>query len=338
MSLRVGIIGLGVGEQHIDGYRSATDCDVVAVCDRDPERLAAVGARHPGLRLDADPERILDDPAIDIVSVATWDDAHFDQVARALEHGKHVFVEKPLCQFPQQAQALHELLRARPRQRISSNLPLRASPRFRLVRERIARGEFGRLFYLEADYDYGRVHKIVDGWRGRIDHYSVTLGGAVHMVDLLLWLAGERPLEAVAYGNRIATSGTRFQFDDMVASLLRFESGLVAKVTANFACVHPHYHDVKVFGTDATFVNALGEGVVHHRGAEPGTIVSEPVAAAYPGIHKGDLLAGFVAAIQRDEEPPVGRREIFETMAACFAIDAAKEANRPVEVTEFDWS
>ena len=54
----------------------------------------------------------------------------------------------------------------------------------------MAAGDLGRVYYMEADYNYGRIHKIVDGWRGAIDYYSVFLGGAVHMVDLLLWLTG----------------------------------------------------------------------------------------------------------------------------------------------------
>ena len=51
-ALRAGIIGLGVGEEQIAGYQEA-GCEVVALCDFDPERLAEVGARHPDIDLRA---------------------------------------------------------------------------------------------------------------------------------------------------------------------------------------------------------------------------------------------------------------------------------------------
>ena len=44
-----------------------------------------------------------------------------------------------------------------------------------------------------CDYLYGRLQKITDDWRSRVADYSVMLGGGVHMVDLMLWLTGQRP-------------------------------------------------------------------------------------------------------------------------------------------------
>ena len=48
----------------------------------------------------------------------------------------------------------------------------------------------GRLYYLEGDYAYGRLPKILSGWRAEIPIYSVVHGGAIHIIDLLLWLGG----------------------------------------------------------------------------------------------------------------------------------------------------
>ena len=49
-------------------------------------------------------------------------------------------------------------------------------------------GDYGRAYYVEADYNYGRLWKLTDGWRGEIPFYSVVYGGAVHMIDLVCWL------------------------------------------------------------------------------------------------------------------------------------------------------
>jgi predicted dehydrogenase len=330
----VGIVGLGVGEQHIAGYRTHPGCEVVALCDFDADRLEEVGTRNPGLRRVADSNEVLDDPEIDVVSIASYDNFHFEQVRRAVQNGKHVFVEKPLCQRPEEAEELHALLGSRPELRMSCNLPLRMSPRFRLVKEMVEGGDFGSLYYLEGDYDYGRLHKITEGWRGRLPYYSVILGGAVHMVDLLLWLSGGRVAEVSAYGNRIASAGTQFGFDDMVASIFTFESGAIGKVAANFGSVHPHFHDVKLFGTEATFVNGLQDGVVYRR--HEGDIRPSEVTAPYPGMLKGDLIHGFVESVRSGTEPPVTARDVFETMTVCFAIEKAARGSGPVEVRHFD--
>ena len=101
-------------------------------------------------------------------------------------------------------------LRGRPELVLSTNLPLRRSPRFVRLRDLIAGGELGELFHLEGDYDYGRRHKLTDGWRGRIPYYSVMLGGGIHMIDLLTWVERAHVTEVVAAdGNRIATAARR---------------------------------------------------------------------------------------------------------------------------------
>lgn len=332
-ALRVGVIGLGVGEQHIAGYEAAGGCELIALCDIDGERLAQVGARQPGVALTESAEDVLDDPRIDVVSIASYDDDHYEQVKRALERGKHVFVEKPVCLRREHADELHSLLVANPQLKLSSNLPLRASPRFRAVKEMLDAGEFGTPFYLEGDYDYGRLWKITEGWRGELDFYSVVLGGAVHVVDLLLWFTGARVREVSAVGNRIATEGTRFEFNDLVVATLSFEDGTIAKVGANFACVHPHYHGVKVFGTEATFVNALGPATIYRRDGQE--VREESVEAAYPGVGKADLIPSFVASIRGQGPPAVTAAEAFEALAVCFAIDAAVESAAPVAVRPF---
>ena len=112
----------------------------------------------------------------------------------------------------------------------------------------------GRLFLLEGDYNYGRLHKLTDGG-GEQPFYSVVHGGAIHVIDLLLWLTGEQVIEATVLGNRIASADSKFKNHDMVVSLLRLESGAIAKVSANFGRVHPHFHAVNVYGTQATFQN-----------------------------------------------------------------------------------
>ena len=81
--------------------------------------------------------------------------------------------EKPLCLFLDEAVQIADALRKRPDLKLSSNLILRCSPRFKELKARILDGELGEIYAIEADYNYGRIEKLTDGWRGKIDFYSV---------------------------------------------------------------------------------------------------------------------------------------------------------------------
>jgi predicted dehydrogenase len=331
--LKAGVIGLGVGEQHAAAYAEHPAVELAALCDLDEERLRKVGAAHPGARWTTSADDVIDDPEIGIVSVASYDSFHHPQVLSALAAGKHVFVEKPLCQTIEQAREIQAALQERPNLVLSSNLLLRASPRFELLKRWIDEGRFGRVYYMEGDYDYGRLSKLTEGWRGDLETYSVTLGGLVHLIDLLLWLTGDAPVQAHAVGSRLVTEGTKFRFNDLMVALLELESGAVVKLAANFGCVHPHYHEVKVFGTAASFVNGLETATLW---TDPGGgPVAEPVDAPYPGVRKGQLIASFVDAVAGGPAPIVTAAEVFRVMAACFAIDRAAELGQPVPVEAF---
>jgi predicted dehydrogenase len=253
---------------------------------------------------------------------------------QALDQGKHVFVEKPFVLQESQARAVRDALRKRPNLRLSSNLILRKSPRFVDLRRRIDAGELGRLYHLEGDYNYGRLHKILEGWRGQLEFYSAVHGGGVHVADLLMWLARDRVVEVSAVGNAIASAGSGFRNFDNVVAVLRFAGGAVGKLGVNFGCVFPHFHPLSLYGTQATFVNRTDHALLYTS--------REPQAApvrletAYPGTHKGDLLPSFVDAILGRGAAEVTERDVFDSLAVCFAIERSAHSGRPVAV-EYLW-
>ena len=329
-TLNAGVIGLGVGERHIYGYETDPRCRVVALCDSNPTKLAEVANRHSGRKLTTDANEILNDPSIGIVSIASYDNVHCEQVLAAIANGKHVFVEKPLCLLDSEFELIVEALAANPSIRLSSNLILRRNPRFVELRRRIRASALGTLYYLEGDYDYGRVHKIREGWRGALPFYSVMHGGGIHLIDLLLWLTTGRIEEVFAYGNRIAAEGTAFRYNDLVVALLRFTDGKAAKISANFPSVVPHHHKLSVYGTAGTFEQAhTGAAYFHSR--DP-TAVSEAVTDSYPGAAKGDMLPSFVAHVLDGSEPEVSSGEVLDAMAVSLAIERSLADGRPEKV------
>ncbi|MDA0341071.1 MAG: Gfo/Idh/MocA family oxidoreductase, partial [Proteobacteria bacterium] len=95
--LRAGVVGLGVGEQHLLGYNAIEGVEVTDICDIDPEKLAEVGERNQVSGRHTDYRRVTENPDIDVVSIASHDDHHVEQAISAFRHGKHVMLEKPVA-------------------------------------------------------------------------------------------------------------------------------------------------------------------------------------------------------------------------------------------------
>ncbi|OGR89183.1 MAG: hypothetical protein A2992_10005 [Elusimicrobia bacterium RIFCSPLOWO2_01_FULL_59_12] len=326
------MIGLGVGEHHAAAYLQHPRCRLVAVCDRSPEKRDAARSRFPEAAVAADAKELLTDPAIDLVSIASFDDDHYTMERMALEQGKHLFVEKPLCQSPDELRALHQAWKHHEgRVKLTSNLVLRAAPLYRWLKDQILSGRLGELYAFDAEYLYGRVHKITEGWRKDVDNYSAMQGGGVHMMDLLFWLTGQRPTTVTTLGNRIATRETAFRYNDYMAAMLKCPSGLIARITANFGCVHRHQHVLRIFGTKGTFIYD-DAGARLHTSRDP-AVPSTPVTLAALPASKGDLIPEFVDAVLKETDLTAETQSHFDVMSALIASDqsVASGGTREIE-------
>src|SRR3990167_4481288 len=91
-----GVIGLGVGQDHIRGFRAA-GWDVPSVYDLDAEKMIRMGWDCRYYRMAHNLQAFLQDDDVSMVGIASPYKAHLNQVIEALLRGKHVFCEKPLC-------------------------------------------------------------------------------------------------------------------------------------------------------------------------------------------------------------------------------------------------
>jgi predicted dehydrogenase len=329
-TLGAAVVGLGVGEQHALAYRQLDRCAVRWVYDLDPQRLQRVLATlRQGAAADC-LETVLHDAAVHVVSIASYDDAHYGQVRAALQAGKHVFVEKPLCRSLAELRAIKQTWEAGERLHLASNLVLRAAPLYQWLRGAIAAGELGDIYAIDGDYLYGRLHKITAGWRNSQEHYSVMQGGGVHLIDLMLWLTGQRPNMVSAVGNRLCTAGTAFRYNDFMAATFQFPSGLVGRITANFGCVHRHQHVLRVFGTTGTFIYDDCQARLH-RSRDPSQAALPIDLSPFPPC-KGALIPAFVQGIMQHAEPSAQTQHEFDVISACVAADAASASAAPVAV------
>lgn len=327
--IRTAVIGLGVGEAHLETFTSNRNSEVVAICDLSPKRLTQLHERFPQVeRVTSNAEEILTASDIDLVSICSYDDHHYDQVMLGLQHNKHLFVEKPICLTLRQLESIEATLNKCSNLKFSSNLILRKAPRFIDLKRRIENNDFGQFYYLEGDYNFGRLSKITDGWRGDIEGYSGILGGGVHIIDLILWLSQDQIIEVGACGSKLMTKNSKFKNFDCTVALLKFRSGAVGKLCCNLGSIYPHFHRLALYGTKASFEQIKGRAQIFNS-CDPQDS-SSIIDSDYPAVHKGALLDNFIDAVIENRKPEVPPHEIFTGMRVCLAIEEAAHTNKSV--------
>src|SRR6478609_3962216 len=108
--LRIGVLGAGPIAQaaHFESCTKARNADLAAICDVADDLRERMAVAHGAGKTYADYDRMLADPDIDAVIVATADAFHVPASIRALEAGKHVLCEKPVGVTVEETEALKE--------------------------------------------------------------------------------------------------------------------------------------------------------------------------------------------------------------------------------------
>ncbi len=328
--LEVAVVGLGVGFEHALAYLKTNVCTLRWVCDLDRTKMNQVLKEIGQGKATESFETIVQDDKVDIVSIASYDDAHFSQVVAALYAGKHVFVEKPLCRSLEELREIKQVWLKSDTPHLLSNLVLREAPVYRWLKHAISSDDLGEIYAVDGDYLYGRIHKITEDWRKDVPNYSVMQGGGVHLVDLMLWFSGAKPDSVTAVGNRICTAGTDFRYNDYVTTTFKFSSGLIGRITANFGCMHPHQHVLRVFGTKGTFIYD-DQGPRLHTNRAP-TVTPTSLELSPLPSSKGDLIPNFVEGILAGKDTNAQSQHEFDVISACVAVDEALQTSKEVSI------
>lgn len=327
--LRAGVVGLGVGQGHIQGYQADPRVEVVGLCDIDEAKLQRVAGEY-GVRLTTtECDELIQHGALDVISICTPDDLHAEQTVTALDAGLHVLVEKPIATTIEECEAILEAVN-RSGKKLSSNLILRFCPRFQEVKRLAEKGVFGEFFYAEGDYIHNVEHLIRYGWRGKLPHYNIVSGGGVHLIDLLRWIIADEVVEVMAYGNRTCFEEKEFRSPDCMAVLLRFSKGCVAKSLTTIGCKRPALHHLMLYGTEATFLNDWGSGKLYVGDRREEDLIE--LHLPYPGVTKGSLIRSFIDAIVEDRRPLIDVYDAVRTAAVCIAAYHSWEQGVPMPV------
>ena len=326
--LKFGVIGLGIGERHVDALVNHPRASVEVVCDIDRNKAATIASKYGIVAFCEDWKELISDFCIDAVIVASYDHFHAEQLMAFIRRGIHIFVEKPLCTTMDELNAIEEEYIHAIKQKeilVSTNFILRREKRFLHLKNEIEAGKLGEIYSIEASYDYGRVHKIFEGWRGTSPNYSVMNGGGIHMLDLCQWLVGGEYTPMFSLHNKVVTRDVPFPAPDFTTALGRIGESVVLKLTANFGSQTPHYHQLKIYGTKGTFINDCAKGT-HFYANEPHVTRYED-SFDFPCANKGDLLPNFIDAVLHGEALDIGFEEVSSVMKTSLPIDQLANRN-----------
>lgn len=327
--INVGIIGLGVGEQHLKSLKMNKQVSKIKIYDKNSNKLIKISKKY-SVEYCKSENDIFNDESIDLVCLASYDKYHYKQILKCLKKDKHIFVEKPALTNHREAYRISKILKSK-KVFFGSNYILRKSPRFIKLRQKIKTNYFGKIYHIEADYNYGRLKKIIKGWRSNDKQYSITLGGAIHVVDLVLFLLNNKikVKEIKSYANKIVSKNSRFSKDDFIISIMKMSNGSIIKITSNFGCVYPHFHKLAIYGKNKSFEQIPGSSRVYFQ-RDKNKFINFNYNYKYNS--KGEYLNKFIHSILNFKNRKFFINEVFESLAICFTIDKSINQSKSIKV------
>jgi len=265
-----------VATQHLAAFGHNPATRVLAISSR---TLASARRRaaEAGLKQAAcydDFAQALRHPGVDIAVICTPQHVHCENVLAAARAGKHLVIEKPAGISLAELRKMRDAVQ-RAGVRTVVSFVLRWNPLFRKLKAMSAQGSFGRVYSVEADY----LSHNGSWWSGWADTCTVKNGvsamlvAGCHAIDALRWFAGAgefepaNPIEVFAlaggyrkgqtvefnpFRNAWVKDVPAMEYDGLEMALVKFDNGVLGKVSVNFDCVMPYRFPIRIFGDCGT--------------------------------------------------------------------------------------
>lgn len=350
---RIGIIGFGgIANAHVDAYKQIENCEVIAACDIDKDRLKEKGDKYGITSLYADYNDLLADKDVEAVSVCVGNALHCETAVAAAKAGKHVLLEKPMAMNADEGKQITD---AAKQAGVVGQMAMcwRHQAETALIKKYVDNGTFGNIYHIRAVTVRRRGIPGLGGW---FTTKSASGGGplidiGVHWFDRAMYLAGLWQPTAVSamnyakFGPRMKDyryvrmwagpprlDGT-YDVEDYSTGLVRFGTKATMEFEMAWACNGP----------DEMYLDLLGDkGGVRLVEGQPVTILTEddqrPVDLTLQYDNSTNRFVGqaktFVAAC-RGEGPNVAPFEQGLTvMRMMDTIYASAEAGKELPIPQ----
>lgn len=330
---RVAIVGAGVwSENHMLGWRAQSDVAVTwVVCSTEEHaRKKAQAWGVPGWTADYNEVLVRDD--VDIVDILVPHDLHVEVACRALAHGKHVVLEKPLA--PTLAGALQIAAAARQSDRkvmIAENWVYASM--VQKARALLTRGDIGTPFMIRSTLDMDvRAGFAGLGWRRRPERMGggALLDAGTHCVSACRYLMGEiREVGALTDNHGFPAIAP---MEDTCLLLMRFESGAAGSLTLTWVAQRERPR--------TEFVILGDQGTIEFDTHARSFFVTREKRRAEefdltPSRGFVDQMTHFMTCLREDRTPLTSPEEQIGSLRAILAAYRAAETGRFVSLKDF---
>ncbi len=330
-TVRIGVIGLGIGKRHLESYRNMPGVVIAAVADPDPARREECAERYAAAAWD-NGEALLREAQVDAVSVCTPPSSHRSLTCLAASRGIHVLCEKPMAPTLADCDAMVAACRE-----AGVLLMVAQKKRFHPFVQRLkheTEGRLGPIRWAVVKYALGRVP--MQWFWDEADGGGPLQENSVHAVDTLRYLMGE--VETVmAVGGNLFNPQHVPQVDTAAVSL-RFQSGAVAALGLGQASEWAFADEHFFFACDGGEVHFSGRfDMPVHWWLAVRSPQAEPEVEELPGDDCFDReIAHFLQCVRTRTEPLVTGADARNSVAVTLAIKASIRSGQAVRLATPD--
>ncbi|MBA2524653.1 MAG: Gfo/Idh/MocA family oxidoreductase [Pyrinomonadaceae bacterium] len=355
--LRVAIIGLGAVTRniHLPAYAQIKDrMSLVGACDPDSAARAYVREKWPLAEVYETEREMIAKTEPDIVAICTPPALHHEQTLMALDHGCHVFCEKPLAESLNQ---VDEIIQASDRAQrfvvVNNQFPYMNI--HMTAKKLIDSPEFGRLLFLNAWQTFRTTENTEAGWRGQLQR-RVCFEFGIHIFELIRFFFEDTPIRVLAH---MPNPLGALKSDALNIISVEFSDGRAATIVLDRLSKGPErYLDMRLDGEFASIHTSIGGRVgfkagLHTREKRPfigldfvqgGKAVlqqgNRETVIAKDGINPfasstAVHLRNFIDAVHGGETPGCTAKDNRNTLALVFAAYDSAELRKAVEMSEY---
>lgn len=308
--VRVGLVGIGfMGQQHFAIYPNIANAELVAVCDKIPERVAEKAASIGGnlgeaAELDLSPfkrytsfDEMLASEELDVIDLCTPTHVHAEMAIQALEAGKNVICEKPMARSVAECESMIAAAKANNKLLFIAQC-IRFWPEYEVLSKMVADGELGDIISARFTRQSPKPTWASEGWLMNNDFSGgAMLDLHIHDVDYILSIFG-KPQRIVCQAQNLISTGDKV--DHVVTSYLYDDFTCVAEGGWIMPDSFPFEMGFQVLGS---------KGILEFTGAKDPALRfypfdGEPVTPEYKaGTGYERELPYFIDCVENAEEP-----------------------------------
>lgn len=334
-----GIIGSGlIADFHAKAIQSLGNAKLVGICGRSIEKAKKLTDKYNCEPYD-DYKKMVSNPDIDIIAIATPSGFHTEPAVEAAKYGKHVICEKPLDISLERIDRMveaHEQVGTR----LGGIFNFRYHDSVKVLKEAIEKGRFGKITYAAVHVPWWRNESYFqNSWHGTLemDGGGALMNQSIHMIDMLQYLMG--PVKSLqAYTSTLVHD---VEAEDTAAAVLQFANQALGVIYGTTASWPGQFRRFEITGSKGTVIQVENSFTVwqfadeaeedkeilrKYGQIEGGGGVSDPAAIQFEPHARN--FAAFIDAIENNRPFEIDGYEARKSVELVLAIYKAAKTSR----------